>query len=171
MNRWLKGQGSLTARLRQLGPMEVQVLSQGTRRLWPAERQAIGLSSGHVREVLLLVRGEPLVWARSVTANRALKGPWRALAGLGSRPLAELLFSHAQVTRGPIQRHHWPCRGPERSRARRAVLSASAAARPSPTSRPIPSPRWARASVFWHQGQALRVLESFSPQVQGHFTP
>ncbi len=152
LKRWLQAPGSLTARLRALGQVEVTVLSQGTRRLWPAERQALRQVSGHVREVILQLDGEPLVWARSVTSLRALKGPWKAIKGLGSRPLAELLFTHARVRRGRLQRHAWRQRGPEQERARRQWTSARRAA-----------PHWARASVFTHHGEPLRVMESFSP--------
>ena len=166
--RWLKGAGSLTSRLRQLGRVEVKVLHQGTRRLWQAERAVIGQTHGHVREVMLYVDGQPLVWARSVTSLRALRGSWRALKGLGTRPLAALLFSHARVTREPLHWHAWRAHGPEQGRAWRQWLSA---AQSSPGVTACLPPRWARASVFWHQGQALRVLESFSPQAQGHFTP
>lgn len=167
MRRWLKGTGSLTGRLRQLGQVEVKVQYQGTRRLWPAERAAIGQISGHVREIILQVDGQPLVWARSVTSLTAMRGPWRALRGLGTRPLAELLFSHARVSRGRLHLHAWQPGGPERGRASRQW----AQAQPSSSQKQANSPRWARASVFRHHGQALRVMESFSPQVQGHFTP
>lgn len=171
MVRWLKGTGSLTQRLRQFGTVTVAVQYQGTRRLWRAEQQALGQRCGHVREVVLLVDGQAMVWARSVTSLRAMRGPWRALKGLGSRPLAELLFSHARVQRGPLQLHHWRAHGPERARAHRQWSHQTHVPSERPaTARPSP-PRWARASVFRHQGQALRVLESFSPQVQGHFTP
>lgn len=163
MNRWLKGSGSLTLRLRRLGAVQVQVQYQGTERLWRAERAAIGQTSGHVREVILMVDGQPMVWARSVTSLRAMRGPWRALRGLGSRPLAELLFSHARVKRGPLHAHSWARRGPERGRARRQLARHGA---PSQAGM-----RWARASVFWHHGQPLRVMESFSPQLARHFTP
>lgn len=151
LSRWLRAPGSLTARLRALGKVELEVLSQGTRRLWPAERRAIGQRSGHVREITLSLNGQPVVWARSVTSQRALKGPWKAIRGLGSRPLAELLFSHAGVRRGPLVRHPWRPGGPEHGRARRHWPRAQHA------------PRWARASVFRHHGQPLRVMEAFAP--------
>lgn len=139
MTRWLKAPGSLTARLRQHGHVTVQVIRQGTCRLAPAEQKALGQVSAHVREVLLRVNGEAMVWARSATSLRALKGPWKALKGLGNRPLAELLFSHAQVRRGPLHLHQ-NCTGR--------------------------SPRWGRASIFVHHGHPLRVMESFSPRIQ-----
>ncbi len=158
LKRWVQAPGSLTARLRALGTVELAVLSQGTRRLWPAERRAIGQPSGHVREIILSLNGQPVVWARSVTAQRTLKGPWKAIRGLGSRPLAELLFSHAGVQRGPLVRHAWRRHGPEHERARR----------PWPANQPPPA--WARASVFRHHGQPLRVMEAFAPWARSLLT-
>lgn len=158
--RWLRATGSLTARLRQHGQVRVQVLSQGTRRLTAPERRALGLVSGHVREVMLWVDDQPAVWARSVTSQRALRGPWKALKGLGTRPLAELLFGHQRVERGPLQRHAWLKRDAERLRALRAWPQASAS---SPHAHSPGAPRWARASVFRHHGQRLRVMEALAP--------
>ena len=143
-------------------------MSQGTRRLWPAERRLLKQPSGHVREVILYVNGEPVVWARSITSQRALKGPWKALKGLGSRPLAELLFSHARVRRGPLAQHAWRRAGPEQARARRDW---NGLARLLPCDRPGHPPGWARQSVFWHHGLPLRVMESFSPTMRRRFTP
>jgi chorismate--pyruvate lyase len=154
LKRWLQATGSLTARLRRHGTVRVQVLSQGTQRLTPSERRALGLASGHVREVLLWVDDQAAVWARSATSPRALRGPWKALKGLGTRPLAELLFNHHRVQRGPLQRHPWRKGGPEHSRANRHW----------PPNQPS-APLWARASVFQHHAQRLRVMEAFSPHV------
>jgi len=157
LRHWLEAPGSLTARLRTLGSVRVQVCRQGSGRLGQAERRALGLTAGHIREVLLLVDDQPAVWARSVTSHRALRGPWRALKGLGSRPLAELLFSAHRVSRGPLHDHPWPARGDDARRARRHWgLSDRSGRRPHP-------PVCARASVFRHHGAALRVMEAFAP--------
>lgn len=149
VNFWLRAPGSLTARLRTLGDVRVQVHFQGSQRLWPAERQALRDVAGHVREVTLLLDGRPVVWARSVTRHRALKGPWKALKGLGSRPLAELLFSDAKVRRGPLCTQRWrpASEGPRQVR------------RHWPDCRTLP--RWSRHSLFTHHGQPLRVMEAF----------
>ena len=169
LRRWLKAPGSLTARLRALGTVHVEVMSQGTKRLWPAERRLLRQTSGHVREVILCVDSQPMVWARSVTTPRALKGPWKALKGLGTRPLAELLFSHARVRRGRLAQHAWQRTGPQQARARRDWQRlARQANRPAITTKP---PGWARQSVFWHHGAPLRVMESFAPCMRARFTP
>ena len=82
------------------GTVTLEVTRQGRQVLWPQEREALGASEGHVREVVLLIDGRPAVWARSVTPLSAVKGPWQAMKGLGTRPLAELLFAHRRVHRG-----------------------------------------------------------------------
>ena len=158
---WLTAPGSLTARLMAHGPVTVRRCRQGTARFTAPERRALGACAGHVREVVLIVDGHPVVWARSATTTRGLKGPWKAVRGLGTRPLAELLFSHGRVLRGPLVQHPWRKGDPEQRRARldMAALSASGAMGCAPTL------RWARASVFTHQGQPLRVMEAFLPRV------
>lgn len=157
--RWLTAPGSLTARLRRHGQVTVEVLAQGRRRLWPQERRALGCAAGHVREVVLRVGGRPAVWARSSVPLRAVKGPWRAIKGLGTRPLAELLFSHHRVHRGPLRVTHLPACGPAHHHLERQWSRLESGVEASPP------PCWARHSLFRHHGQPLQVLEAFSPWV------
>ncbi len=152
LHAWLTAPGSLTARLRAHGVVEVRVQRQGSQRLWPEERRDLACRSGHVREVVLLLDGVPVVWARSATSNRALHGPWKALTGLGARPLAELLFQRSHVCREPLRIQQLARHGRAEARLRAAW--------------PGPLPRWARSSVFWQHGQPLRVMESFAPWVE-----
>lgn len=154
LHAWLQADGSLTARLRQHGVVQVVVVRQGTQALWPQEQQDLGCRSGHVREVVLLVDGMPAVWARSATPHAALQGPWKALANLGNRPLAELLFQGRRVQRSPLQSIPLVRHGLMDSRLHKAWTG--------------PLPRWARSSVFWHQGQPLRVMEAFAPWLGLH---
>jgi chorismate--pyruvate lyase len=151
LHAWLVAPGSLTARLRAHGKVEVQVQRQGSQRLWPEERRDLRGRSGHVREVILLLDGRPVVWARSATSHRALQGSWKALTGLGTRPLAELLFLHRHVDRQPLRVERLAPHGRAESRLRAAW--------------PGPHPLWARSSVFRQHGQALRVMESFAPWI------
>jgi chorismate--pyruvate lyase len=163
---WLTAPGSLTARLMAHGPVTVQRCRQGTARFTAQERRVLGACSGHVREVVLSVAGQPAVWARSATLTRGLKGPWKAIRGLGTRPLAELLFSHARVLRGPLVQHAWRRGSPEQRRACADLAASDTLGRVSSRT----PPRWARASVFSHQGQPLRVMEAFLPHVS-HWRP
>lgn len=155
---WLQAPGSLTARLRAHGRVTVQVLQQGHRALWPQEQQALGTRAGHVREVMLMVEGRPAVWARSVTPLPAARGAWRAMKGLGTRPLAELLFSHRRVHRGPLQARRLPTASHEGRHVARSWQAHAAAGQDV-------APTWARHSVFRHRGHPLQVLEAFSPWV------
>lgn len=159
---WLTAPGSLTARLRLHGVVTVQVQSQGRQRLWPQERRALGASVGHVREVVLRVDGRPAVWARSSTPLGAVKGPWRAIKGLGQRPLAELLFTHRRVLRDPLWSEALGATGPAHAHLLRQWQTGLACPALADA-----APRWARRSVFWHQGQPLQVLEAFAPWLQG----
>lgn len=169
--QWLTAPGSLTARLRQHGEVRVQVLRQGHQILWPQEQIAIGTRCGHVREVVLTIDGREAVWARSVTSTRGLKGPWRALKGLGTRPLAELLFEHRGVQRDPLWGAKLARHSPAHSHLARHWCALTGSATPdatpycSPSSAHCPPPTWARRSVFWHKGQPLQVMESFAPWV------
>jgi chorismate--pyruvate lyase len=157
IGHWLRAEGSLTARLRVHGPVEVRVQQQGFCRLWAPECADLHTPFGYVREVLLLLDGRVAVWARSATTPRAIQGPWRAMRGLGTRPLAELLFSERRVERAPLRTQHIsPC-GAQASH----IQNQWQALEPEATQAAMP--RWARSSVFWRHGHALRVMEAFSP--------
>jgi chorismate--pyruvate lyase len=156
---WLQADGSLTSRLRVYGHIEVVVLAQGSSRLWQQEQFDLQCPSGHVREVMLLLDGRPAVWARSATSHRAITGAWRALRGLGNRPLAELLFSGSRVCRSPLLPHHLIRTSAEEKHMRTQWT------RLPGEQHSMPAPRWARSSVFWRHGQPLRVMEAFAPWV------
>lgn len=156
---WLAAPGSLSRRIAALGQrFEVQTLRQGAARLQPIEARDIGAGRSWVREVLLKVDGQPLVWARSATPQPALRGPWRALRGLGSRPLADLLFNDRRVQRTPLRREKLPRGGPLQRRLARQWEAATGSAAP----RGIV---WARSSVFSRHGPPLRVMEAFAPSL------
>lgn len=157
--------GSLTARLRQLGEVQVAVVRQGTQRLWPQERHALQCVSGHVREVVLLVDSVPAVWARSATPNSAMRGGWKAIANLGSRPLAGILFTDQHIERSPL--HPIPIvRQGQMDQAMRNGWSRYHAVPAS-----LALPKWGRSSVFVRKGQPLRVFEALAPWVLGTHHP
>ena len=164
LRRWLQAPGSLTARLRAHGAVTLQVTRQGRQTLWPQEREALGTSEGHVREVVLLIDGRPAVWARSVTPLSAVKGPWQAMKGLGTRPLAELLFTRRHVQRDPLVGERLPRHSAERQHIVREWQRLGMAVSG-------PAPVWCRRSVFWRRGQPLQVMESFAPWVTPLLTP
>lgn len=171
LRRWLSLPGSLTAHLCRSSTRDVRVhrLCQGLRPALPAELDSVlnrGTRTGmhrhtpptHAREVVLFVGGQPMVWARSVALQRSVYGPWRAVRSLGSRPLAELLYNSPWTRRSPLRLLRiGPC-GPWRRHIRRsgAELIASWGSQ---------RVWWARYSVFRQSGQALRVMEVFSPRI------
>ncbi|WP_396269827.1 chorismate--pyruvate lyase family protein [Ideonella sp.] len=152
---WLAARGSLSARLhRALGPLAVARLAQGLQPPWGDEHALLGLPPHtplHAREVLLYGAGQPLVYARSVTSQQASRGPWRAIRGLGQRPLAELLFMRRDITRSELCARR-VC-GPEAQRVRQAWERAVGS---SPR-----GPWWRRHSVFRFHGAPLLVCEYF----------
>jgi len=166
---WLQAEGSLTSRLRMHGQVQVLVQQQGAAALWKPEQADLGQRCGYVREVVLLLNGRPAVWARSATSLRASTGPWRAMRGLGTRPLAELLFAARHVERDPLRALQLPKGGPMQRHlsAQWMRLAQTTPERASHTTPPSAVPRWARSSVFWHNGHALRVMEAFSPWFAG----
>ncbi len=159
LRRWLGAPGSLSQRLRDTGQrFEVRLLSQGTRAALPGEAASVGARRVHAREVLLLVDDQPLVYARSVTAAINVTSAWRSLRALGSRPLAELLFSQRWVHRSPLQ----ALRMAPHSVWLRHLQKHCAPHAPTLASRRV---IWARYSVFIKGGRSLRVLEAFAPEI------
>jgi len=157
---WLRAPGSLSRRLARLGGrFDVQLLRQAVAPFRARERAALGLPPRGltvVREVILRVDGEPLVWARSALHQRATNGPWRALKGLGSRPLAHLLYDDSRIHRSELQPRRLARQGHTRRHAARQWLAATGTAMPAQM-------LWSRNSVFSRSGAQLRVMELFAP--------
>jgi chorismate--pyruvate lyase len=112
----------------------------------PTHRRAL------VREVVLHAGGRPVVLAHSIAAWRDLSGAWRGLRGLGSRPLAEALFTDPLVSRGALEFVRIDARHPLGRRARQVF------------GRDLP-PLWARRSRFLKHGRPLLVTEVFLPEL------
>ena len=163
LRAWLRAPGSLSKRLAALGEtFAVQVLRQDVTPFRAQERHALGLPRRGctvVREVILRVDGRPLVWARSSLHQSSLAGPWRALKGLGSRPLAHLLYDDPQVTRSELRPRRLARHGHTRRQMQRQWLAATGEAA-------SPQMLWSRNSVFCRRGAELRVMELFSPELR-----
>lgn len=163
--QWLRAPGSLSTQLaRVFGTLTVQRIHQGRGRLRRDEAAALGLPAGqrvHVREVLLRCGGKPLVAARTVVETAALKGPWRALKGLGSRPLAELLFHDRRVRREAPACARLRLNDPT-GRALKAIWAATTGCPWTVNS------VWARRAIYRRGGRALLVAEVFDPAVAAH---
>jgi chorismate--pyruvate lyase len=156
---WLRAPGSLSRRLARLGErFEVQVLRQRVAPLRKHERLALGqphYGLALVREVILRVDGEPLVWARSAVHQHATRGPWKALRGLGSQPLAHMLYDDPRIHRSALQPRRLSRYGVTRRQLARQWEVATGDA-------PSPQMLWSRNSVFSCRGADLRVMEVFS---------
>lgn len=162
LRRWLQASGSLSARLAASGDVfSVQVLAQGRQALRADEANALGagaLRVGYAREVLLRVDGKPMVFARSVTAHANSVGAWRSVRGLGSRPLADVLFKRSGISRQPLDFSQLLRQSPLQrhvAKSWQAATGAKLAAHALP----------ARRSVFTRHGAALLVMEVFAADV------
>jgi chorismate--pyruvate lyase len=96
-----------------------------------------------VRQVCVRRDGKPAVLARSVTTMAGIAGPWQGLRTLGRQPLATLLWSKPDISRGAFEY--------ARLKADDALLLATRVRGAPP----------ARRSCFWRQGHPLVVLEAF----------
>jgi len=154
---WLAYPGSLTWRIvERCRRFEVRVVSQRLRFPNEDEFRAIGRPAhklAFVREVLLYADGEPVVMAHSIAARRDLRGAWRAVAGLGTRPLAEVLFADRRVRREPFEFARIEARHPLGVRARALTGLRLGALR-------------ARRSLFRLRGRPLLVTEVFLPRLR-----
>ncbi len=109
------------------------------------------------RDVILLVDGEPVVVAHSVTPLAYSRSIWQAMRRLRTRPLADLLYHDPTVTRSmlvscPLAPRHL-LHGRARHDARDPLVGANPRAR-----------LWARRSVFVRRGAPLLVTEAFLPR-------
>lgn len=152
LHAWLTSRGSLTARIRErvkaFNLIRLQQLAQLPN---IDERRELGLRRGElaiVREVLLRDAHTPMVFAHSIVARRDLRGAWRGLSRLGTRPLAEMLFNDPTVVRLPMEYRKIDSRHALFHRAQQVVPFVETGA-------------WARRSVFLKQGRPLLVTEVF----------
>jgi chorismate--pyruvate lyase len=147
---WLRHTGSLTRLLRQQFGASMTLLLDGER--W------IGTSAGEAqllqisprlrcleRRIVLALPDRPLVMGRTVIPITSLRGPWRRLKRLGTRPLGDLLFSHPNV------RRHAP---------QMTALNAGHPLFPDLTRR-----AWARRSLFELDHLPILVYELFRPEL------
>lgn len=139
---WLADTGSLTRRLQRLGTFRVVPQRQLIDAPRAEEAALLGLPGRQhalIREVLLYVDEQPVVFARSVLPLASLGGANRVLGHMAKRSLGAELF------RAP--------------RARRAQVWATQAAVPVGAEGPC----WGRQSLFIKRGQPLLVAEFFLP--------
>jgi chorismate lyase len=142
---WLTRGGSLTAHLRTLGAVTVEVTREAVDTAWRDEYKALGATPRTpmwAREVALKVDGLPMVVAHSIVALEHSTGVWQSMRRLRTRPLAELLYSDSSVSRSVLVNRRITARHP----LHRLALGASTAL-------------VARRSVFERHGAPLMVTE------------
>lgn len=156
LRRWLVERGSLTRRIEQrCRGFRVEVLSQRIQAISRDESALLGVGARArcvVREVTLNCARQPVVFAHSVVEPRAVRGAWRMLATLGSRPLGAALFADPRVRRFELR---FRVLNPQHQLYRRAC---SLLVRP-------PACLWARRSLFVLCGSRLLVTEVFLPAI------
>jgi len=150
---WLLDPGSLTRRLQHAcdGQFRVQVCSQGWARPLRDEARALHLRAGRyamVREVYLLCREQPCVFARTVIPALTLRGKYRRLVRLGNRSLGAVLFADPSMRRSAVE---VACLTPGLALYERVVGKRTRAAKPI----------WGRRSLFYLQDKPLLLSEIF----------
>ena len=153
---WLDDRGSLTRRIEQhCSDFRVKVLSQRRARvngdegvIWPYGLRRLAW----VREVYLMCRRTPVVFAHSVIDPKALHGAWRRLQRLGNRPLGAVLFADPRIRRFPLRQKKLNRNHPLYRRACAAL-------------RTRPPHLWARRSLFTLRGMPILVTEVFLPEI------
>ena len=149
----LLDRGSLTRRLIALshGQFRVRVDSMRWSMPLPWEARLIRARDRETvltREVTLLCNDRPTVFARSLLPRRTLRGRFRALRHLGTRPLGELLFTDPAVRRGHTFFFTVQNGAPLHSGASERITTAR-------------NEFWARASLFYIGNDPLLVTEIF----------
>lgn len=154
---WLIDKTSLTARLQaRYADFRVQPLFQQNAKPIKDEASLLKLKlsqTSYVREVLLLGKERPVVYAHSLLPYASLRGEWTKLGRLGHHPLGATLFSNPRVKRTSLAYkklsrnhdlyhkviHHLDHRPPY---------------------------LWARRSIFSLKGAQILVTEVFLPDIQ-----
>ena len=156
LRRWLLDRGSLTRRIQmRCQNFRLDVLSQGFARACRDEYAVIEEHRGtrcFVREVSLNCGSQPVVFAHTVVAPRALKGAWRMLLRLGTHPLGAALFADPCIKRYPLRFRQLNGRHALYKRACMLINE-------------CPAKLWARRSLFVLRGSPLLVTEVFLPAI------
>ncbi len=158
LRRWLTDPGSLTQRLSSRCPrFAVRVLQQGRAAPLLDEAPLLQLrrSTERVqqRDVLLLCRQQPAVFAHTIFTRESLRRAWQPVGRLGNRSLGTLLFSNPRIRRGRMQYRKLDRRHPLYRRIMRQTGGA------------LPASLWARRSLFLLNSQPMLVTEVFLPDL------
>lgn len=153
---WLIDMGSLTHRIQaRCSAFSVRGLRLTKAKSGRDEAACVQLDPRELallREVLLYCGDTPVVFAHSVIPRAGLRGPWRSLSKLGSKPLGAALFADPKVKRMPLQFKKLSRRHELYRRACRILPER-------------PPHLWARRSVFVLRRYPILVTEVFLPGI------
>lgn len=153
---WLIESGSLTARLQQCyADFFVKPVSVSTNNPGNEETVLLNISShetAQIRQVLLFGGTKPVVFAHSVLPRKSLRGAWRHLGKLGSKPLGAVLFANPNVKRTPFTFKKLSANHPLYQAAASYLTQK-------------PDFLWARRSMFTLNCASIMVTEIFLPEL------
>lgn len=146
---WLTRSGSLTAALRQLGEVTLEIVKEGETRIDEHETLWLGVQAATKiweRDVILYVDAHPMIYAHTIVPYTATheKAAWQAIRHQGQQPLATLLYHDPAIHRAPFSWLRVHCPSPLQA-----------------TSYEKSAPLWARYSRFTKEQQPLVVAEAF----------
>ena len=150
---WLVNRGLLTRRIEaRCERFSVRLRSQRVARAHLDEPFIAGPHARQVlvREVTLNCGQTPVIYAHSVVRTRFLRGAWRALDTLGSRPLGAALFNDPRVQRHPMRFRKLNARHPLHREACREA------------GKRLPA-LWARRTLYVLRSAPILVTEVFLP--------
>ncbi len=158
---WLVDASSLTSRIQhQCDHFSVQVAAQYRQRPMLGEAHVLGIKpqvKGLVRQVHLLCKDRPWVFARTFIPLKTLRGKERRLAYLGNRPLGAYLFARPDMHRGEIE---IAC-----IRAGQPLYNMALTGTSHGPKKNLPAQIWGRRSIFYLSGKPLLVCEIFLPDL------
>ncbi len=158
LRTWLFDKNSLTTRLMEASDGQFSVKVESEKWCLPQrnERLLLGLRHGEyvfVRQVYLLCKGTPWVFARSIIPVKAANGQLKGLTRLGNKSLGSVLFNNPNIQRSGI-----------------ALTQVSAQhdmfATATTFSKRKASQIWGRRSKYTIRNQPLLVSEFFLPDLE-----
>ena len=153
---WLNRPGALTAGLRNIGHVDLRVIRECPSLLTADEAWMLAHPVNTpiwLREIVMAINGEDVVFARSFTPLAASTGLWHSMRSLQTRPLADMLYHNREISRSGFFHSRLSPQQPMYHSARHALGAQC----------PPAGALLARCSVFRREQVPLLVAESFLP--------
>jgi chorismate lyase len=150
--KWLIDDGSLTARLKaRYADFAVKPVLLKNASVFTDESALLCLKTKQnalIREVILMGKNHPVVFAHSVLPRVSLRGAWHNLGKLGNKPLGATLFANPKVNRTRLTYKKLPRHHPISIRVAEYLKTS-------------PKALWARRSIFSLNCARILVTEVF----------